>query len=104
MGMSARTAALSVPSVVAKLYGITEQDIECKRGTPHVCKAKCAAAWLMRDIDPSLTLAQIGTILGGKHHTCIIERIRQAVNLLVQDEQFRSVVEQARQQVTNTKQ
>lgn len=76
---------------VAKEFGATVKQIKGKSREKRLAEARCAAVWLLRKIR-GLSLASIGSILGGRDHSTIRSSYRRAVLIKRRDPQFSSAV------------
>lgn len=82
-------AAANVVQIVKDIYGL---DITRKAQFPQLVTARCAAAYVMQ-VHCKMSLSEIGSTLGGKHHTTILNNIRNAEDRLrAKDEAFTEMV------------
>ena len=64
-------------SIVCKHYGVSIEDVKSKKKTGNIVKVRQIAAHIIKNIT-TLTLDEIGQVLGGRNHATIIYSIEQA--------------------------
>lgn len=64
-------------SLVAGAFGLTPADLTGQGRTRQVSEARQAAAWVLRRAYASISLQEVGRLLGGRDHTTIIHAIAQ---------------------------
>lgn len=62
---------------VAELFGVSYADLVGSSRQHHIALARQAAAWVLRQACPTISLQVIGSLLGGRDHTTIIYSIQQ---------------------------
>ena len=72
----------------ARLFDVSRQELIGSSRTHEVVLARQAAAWALHKRYPDLTLGQIGELLGGRHHTTIIEAVARAERLARTDQGY----------------
>jgi hypothetical protein len=72
-----RTPAQKIIADVAHQHGLTYADIISNSRRRHFVKARTEAIWAIKDWKPSLSLLQIGRLMGGRDHTTILHALRK---------------------------
>ena len=78
---------------VADAFGITMAELRGSSRTQGLCEARAAAAWVLRERYPALTLAAIGELLGGRHHTTVINALQRVAARMQRDAAYAALVQ-----------
>ena len=69
---------IDVIQTTAELFGITRDDLVGPSRARHIVEARQAAAYALRQRFPSMSLCQIGQLVGRKDHTTILHALQRA--------------------------
>jgi|SRR6185369_8751231 len=72
-----RTKAQQIIADMARQHQLTYADIISKSRRHHIVKARTEAIWALKDWNPSLSLPQIGRMMGGRDHTTVLHALRK---------------------------
>ncbi|MER9937436.1 helix-turn-helix domain-containing protein [Mesorhizobium sp. M0088] len=72
-----RTKTQQIIADMAHQHGVTYADVISKSRRHHFVKARTEAIWALKDWNPSLSLPQIGRLMGGRDHTTILHALRK---------------------------
>ena len=92
---SARLGIPRIQEVVARYYGKKVSDLRARTWTKSTSKARQVAMFLCRELT-SHSLAEIGSLFGGKDHSTVVYGQKRIEQGLADDEVLRSEVESLR--------
>lgn len=72
---------------VSTVFNVYQSDLLGRSRLRHISEARSYLMWLMKH-KTSLTLKGIGTMLGGRHHTTIMNGCESAENLAYSDAEY----------------
>ena len=72
----------------AALFGVTRDELISSSRTRRIAEARQTAAWVLRRAYPSLSLEEIGRVLGGRDHTTIIYSITKIEQRMREDREL----------------
>jgi chromosomal replication initiator protein len=59
----------------AQAFGLRVTDLTGKARYAHIVWARQAAAWVLRQRVPGISIATVGSVLGGRDHTTIMHAL-----------------------------
>ena len=77
----------------ARLFDVSRQELIGSSRTREVVIARQAAAWALHKRYPELSLTRIGQLLGGRHHTTIIDAVTRAERRARSDRDYARMLE-----------
>lgn len=80
----------------AKAFGFTAEEMLDQSKTQKKCRARFAAAYLIRELRPETSFAEIARQLNRADHSTAIHALRRGQLLMVVDTRFQALVERAR--------
>jgi chromosomal replication initiation ATPase DnaA len=75
-------------AVAAAQFGLTRQELLCRRRAAPRIEARAFAVWMLRSLGTPASYPEIGKALGGRDHATIISLHRKAIALQLGDRRF----------------
>lgn len=72
-------------AAVARHFGLSAAQLRERSRRRHIVQARQAAAWVLREAIPTLSLQSIGDALGGQDHTTIIFSLQAVIARMAAD-------------------
>ncbi len=72
-----KTEAQQVILEVCQRHGVSYAQVMSKSRSRPIVKARAEAMWALKDWKPSLSLPQIGRMIGGRDHTTVLHALRK---------------------------
>ena len=83
---------------VAEYFNISKLDLKSKKRTKNIVLPKQISMYLLRELT-ELSLPEIGSFLGAKHHTTILYAYRKIEDRIKKDEKIKEILEGIRQKI-----
>ena len=80
------TSLKTIVEICAQEYGVTTGELIARNRKRNIVDARNTAFLIMKQkLGGINTLTEIGNALGARHHTTVISQVKQAENLLLDD-------------------
>ena len=85
---------------VCELMNVTQEEIASKSRLRKLSVARCLISYFLRR-DTSMSLLEIGNVIGGRDHSTVIYQINQYKDLYTTDKHFRSLADKVQSRLVN---
>ena len=85
---------------VCDIMNVTQEEIASKSRLRKLSVARCLISYFLRR-DTSMSLLDIGNLIGGRDHSTVIYQIKQYKDLYATDKQFRSLADKIQSRIVH---
>lgn len=90
----------SIVYTVCEILNVTQEEIASKSRLRKLSVARCLISYFLRR-DTSMSLLEIGKVLGGRDHSTVLYQVNQYNDLYKGDKQFRSIADKVQSRLAN---
>lgn len=70
------------------VFGVSRAAIEGKSQTRQVARARALVVWALRSVGGELSYQSIGQLIGGRHHSTVVDAHQRAIAARLRDRTF----------------
>jgi chromosomal replication initiation ATPase DnaA len=87
-GRGSMAQSADLIETTCRVFGVTRDELLGPSRERRIAYARFACAWAIHKSDPTRSYRAIGEVLGGRHHTTILNAIARAEELAHHDQDY----------------